>query len=65
MRKKLTLLIIAALVAAAQLGLFSAPLARASQCWWLCCVDLGDGNGGGCSRCCDDGPCNQPTCPIG
>jgi len=64
MRKKLVFLAFIAVAAAAQFGLFSARPAHADQCWWLCCLDLGDGNGGGCTRCCVDGGCPQPSCPT-
>ncbi|HEX4964616.1 MAG TPA: hypothetical protein VF173_27635 [Thermoanaerobaculia bacterium] len=60
MRKKLVFLAFIAVAAAAQLGLFSARPARAGQCWWICCLD-----DSGCSLCCEDGPCNLPTCPLG
>lgn len=63
MRKKLIFLAFITVGAASQLGLFSARPAHADQCWWICCPDFGDG-GGGCSRCCENGPCNEPTCPI-
>jgi hypothetical protein len=58
MRKKLVYLILAAaMVLTAQL--FPVAKAEANQCWWICCPDFS-----GCTRCCEEGPCPEPTCPL-
>jgi hypothetical protein len=59
MRRKLVFLILATAMA---LGtqLIPTTKAEANECWWICCLD-----DGGCSRCCTEGPCTEPTCPTG
>jgi len=58
MRKLVYVVLAAALILGIQL--LPARRAEANSCWWLCCID-----DGGCTRCCEDGPCPEPSCPVG